>query len=104
MDDSRGTNPACASSLGAYSDGGPAFPKPSATVKRFGHHPYDDTEETQDGYDGMTLRDWFAGQALRKFLSKPEQMFGADVHDTAEAARLAYLYADAMLKAREEVQ
>ena len=33
--------------MSTINDGGPAFPR----------HAY-------DGHDGMTLRDWFAGQAL----------------------------------------
>ena len=41
---------------------------------------------------GMTLRDWFAGQAL---------VACADWDDPREAARHAYRVADAMLKARE---
>lgn len=42
---------------------------------------------------GMTLRDWFAGQALSGYVAS---------HSYAEAARVAYDYADAMLKARED--
>ena len=59
-------------------DGGPAFPR----------HAY-------DGHDGMTLRDWFAGQALAGLLAK---------YGTGGAALLAkdcYEHADAMLRARE---
>jgi hypothetical protein len=60
-------------------DGGPAFP-------------------FQDGYgrvSGMTLRDWFAGQALAGLTADP------DMPDAARCAALAYAYADAMLRARE---
>ena len=64
-------------------DGGPAFPRPPG---RF------------DGVDlldqqGMSLRDWFAGQALMGILSAPV------VPDEPRAV-LAYRYADAMLEAR----
>lgn len=70
-------------------DGGPAFPKT--------------TGETQGGYGyvksagGMTLRDYFAGQALAGFLADSK------VVDTpSEMARGAYKMADAMLAEREK--
>jgi hypothetical protein len=47
---------------------------------------------------GMTLRDWFAGQALAGMLAAPGNV--AEM-DCGERARYAYLNADAMLKARE---
>jgi len=47
-----------------------------------------------DAYGGMTLRDWFAGQALP--VSYPE--YGT----TAEIARAAYHMADAMLAERNK--
>ncbi len=56
-------------------------------------HPF------QDKYgrvSGMTLRDWFAGQALAGLLRD-----GIDVHGIDDSAYLAYEMADAMLKARE---
>ncbi len=59
-------------------DGGPAFPR----------HGYNSN-------DGMTLRDWFAGQALVSM--------GVEYTDECHAsvAECAYRYADAMLRARE---
>ncbi|WP_274787532.1 hypothetical protein [Klebsiella pneumoniae] len=57
------------------------------------------------GYEGLTLRDYFAGQAMQGWLaSYPE----SDQHPVAThrenmVAELSYLMADAMLKAREEV-
>lgn len=74
--------------------GGPAFPKPP--------DPYPNVQQSTDGGNsGMTLRDWFAGQALVACIQKcvpqecntgenMEQMF----------ARKAFLVADAMLAAR----
>lgn len=48
-------------------------------------------------YPGMTLRDWFAGQALAGMLGCPLQpQSGPDMY-----ARDAYAMADAMLAARE---
>lgn len=45
----------------------------------------------------MTLRDWFAGQALASLFEDPMYQ-GVDAKGIAEAA---YYIADAMLKARE---
>jgi hypothetical protein len=60
-------------------DGGPAFPR----------HGYNSN-------DGMTLRDWFAGQALAGLIADQSRDGSAD-----DRARYAYAYADAMLRARE---
>lgn len=46
-------------------------------------------------YHGMTLRDYFAAKALQGILSDADTFW-------AGAAPLAYKYADAMLKAREQ--
>jgi len=45
-------------------------------------------------HSGMTLRDWFAGQALISI--------GHNVHPPSELAAWTYRLADAMLKARNE--
>jgi hypothetical protein len=65
--------------MSTIDDGGPAFPR----------HAY-------DGHDGMTLRDWFAGQALAGLLRD-----GIDVFGVYATANDAYKMADAMLRARE---
>lgn len=57
-------------------DGGPAFP-----------HTWRD-----DHGEGMSLRDWFAGQALA----------GINANTAADAAALCYAIADAMLAARSK--
>jgi len=59
-------------------DGGPAFP--GGVLPAHPEHP-----------NGMTLRDWFAGQALANLVdpASPEAM-----------ANFAYKIADAMLEAR----
>lgn len=59
--------------------GGPAFPIPH------GAH-----------VDGMSLRDWFAGQALAR-LTLSLSPLAWQLQDAGEAA---YLYADAMIAAR----
>ena len=61
--------------------GGPAFPATET--------------EPHTLQPGMTLRDWFAGQAIPTICSNPSTAF----EDDAEAA---YLLADEMLKARDQ--
>lgn len=68
-------------------DGGPAFPH--------GDGSRSDTPK------GMTLRDWFAGQALAGILAGgfANTIPHDDVSGGKEAAYFAYQYADAMLEA-----
>jgi hypothetical protein len=47
---------------------------------------------------GMTLRDWFAGQALVGLLSRPQVISSGDPCDAA------YSYADSMLKCKKEIE
>ena len=72
------------------SDGGPAFPPQ--------HDPH-------THYSGMTLRDWFAGQAM---VAMGDRRWDADTNNnlssTDVASRAAYARADAMLAAREATQ
>ena len=72
-------------------DGGPAFPQALATS----HDGtiYASYERAQDT-GGMTLRDWFAGQALGRLA---EYANG----NRDKVAKVAYEWADAMLTARE---
>lgn len=54
-----------------------------------------------DGYRaGMSLRDWFAGQAIRSLLGADVQL-NINEHQAGEYARFAFMVADAMIKARE---
>ena len=70
-------------------DGGPAFPVENDANKEYNYV-----------CKGMTLRDWFAGQALGKCL---HEFWGE--HDGTESATIAaYQIADAMIKARKEKQ
>lgn len=70
-------------------DGGPAFPIPGAVSH------FDDATITDSHHSGMSLRDWFAGQALIAI--------AADHGKTPEQrAEEAYQYSDAMLKEREK--
>jgi hypothetical protein len=66
-------------------NGGPAFPS-----------EIEMSDGTYWHEQGMTLRDWFAGQAIRAQWGNGQAM-------TAEqAAEFAYQLADAMLEAREK--
>lgn len=74
--------------------GGPAFPGPSYTER--GH---------LNGHAmGMTLRDWFAGQALAAEISGRWANEIASVPDHPELAKNAYELADAMLAARDAAE
>lgn len=63
---------------GRKDDGGPAFPQPG-----------DDWNPKQTG---LSVRDWFAGQALAGMLADRDMNAGPET-----TARIAYNYADAML-------
>ena len=81
-------------------DGGPAFPSRTETVLT----KADGTRQTtmvEDGFRGMSLRDWFAGQALAGLLATTMQYGGEDIPDPHYAANLSYQYAGAMLRERE---
>jgi hypothetical protein len=66
-----------------------AFP-----VLDFNPHPNAKRLECSDA--GMTLRDWFAAQALSGLLISPSFAQGRDMF-----AKAAYQYADAMMEARK---
>lgn len=66
-------------------DGGPAFARAASEVN---------IEQS-----GMSLRDWFAGQAMQGLCADPSSHELFDSHK--EAAETAYQIADAMLEARK---
>jgi hypothetical protein len=71
-------------------DGGPAFPGQSLDDQGFPSRPH---------APGMSLRDWFAGQALVGFLATPI----GDGNPTAEDwARDSYAVADALIAERSK--
>lgn len=62
--------------------------------------PCDFNTDTNGSYQkGMSLRDWFAGQALAGFMSSSNLTLS-----NADYAKAAYETADAMLAARREAQ
>jgi hypothetical protein len=69
-------------------DGGPAFPTLDNNGQGLVLREW-----------GMTLRDWFAGQALAGFCADPSNHELFD--DAMDAAQNAYELADAMLAARK---
>lgn len=74
----------------AIDDGGPAFPQSETSSGNSFRNEYGD--------GGMSLRDWFAGQALKGMLTDPK---AADDFSNDDFARNAYWYADAMIRARD---
>ena len=73
-------------------DGGPAFPQMQCRDE--------DGRWSPARVDGLSMRDWFAGQALVGLLLDSERLKG--VTDEIEFARSAYQQADAMLEARKQ--
>lgn len=76
----------------SINDGGPAFPVPSVSWKG--------AESVAIETHGMTLRDWFAGQAMTGFIAAST---GRDILAKLDA-RMCYQMADAMLTVREEAR
>lgn len=76
--------------MSKVNDGGPAFPVVVPTDFQFAE-------------DGMTLRDWFAGQALTGLLAHQQEDGSGFLHELGPgaAAHQAYRFADAMLRARQ---
>lgn len=81
-------------------DGGPAFPQHGWTKDP------EILKRMQESGMGMTLRDWFAGQAMSGAISSDRWYIyftcGNDNPDASalELAKASYRVADAMLKAR----
>lgn len=68
-------------------DGGQAFPMPMA-------HEY--------GYEGMSLRDWFAGMAMQGMCAANRRFDDNGAHISEWMPADAYAIADAMLAERRE--
>ena len=79
-------------------DGGPAFPRPRS----------EGNLEVYDAQQGLSLRDWFAGQALSAVLANSgmtaafnEQAKEEKISPALVAAQFVYGIADGMLEARK---
>jgi hypothetical protein len=93
--------------LNTPKDGGPAFPRPA-----FDAPTGEPTSAlSHDEQDGMSLREWFAGQAVAGLLAgdllKPHANhsglpFGPALVDAETVAVLAFGIADAMIAARKK--
>jgi hypothetical protein len=91
--------------MARHDDGQPAFPVKGGMVfylpKEFAGQIDEIAKSIQDSYNGMSLRDYFAGQALAGIGIKL-----ADISDDVTRSRImriagtAYELADAMLAAR----
>lgn len=79
-------------------NGGPAFPAEIFIPAEAGHPEACGRFDHREAMPGMSLRDWFAGQALTGLIHRGFTELGNAEHAYAQ---LAYKYADAMLKARE---
>jgi len=84
---------------GKINDGGPAFPHLHNHCQR--------VNETEH-HEGLSVRDWFAGQVISALIASMERGSNAmlvkrsGIAPSAAAAEMAYAIADAMLAAREK--
>ena len=74
-------------------DGGSAFPV-------VGMQQRGDQQFVGVFANGMTLRDYFAARAITALVTLAGTRFSANKEQADDDARIAYQYADAMLKAR----
>jgi hypothetical protein len=82
-------------------DGGPAFPTEHTEEKILERgNGWHTSQQVQVHKPGMSLRDWFAGQALAGLLAATGRELGANQVHVVTAA--SYDMADEMLKARAE--
>ena len=80
----------------AKTDGGPAFPFYRPEMRAAGGKVI----RSHDERDGMSLRDWFAGQVVGAYLY--ERFSGNRTWEPEEIAAWSYETADAMLAEREK--
>ena len=79
--------------MSAQDNGGPAFPTPDLSA--YGIGPCSSPDGNEYRIYGMSLRDWFAGQALAGMMAD------SFMHESAERIAFgSYAMADAMLAER----
>ncbi|EAT0103768.1 hypothetical protein K9015_003280 [Salmonella enterica] len=88
--------------------GGPAFPVADGAAHRIAMQTAGDDEakyiaESAKALSGMTLRDYLAAKAMQAMISNPSIIDNDSECAVNYAASASYKFADAMLKAREEV-
>lgn len=78
-------------------DGGSAFPRIDVehVPSSYGHGAHCET----DNLPGMSLRDYFAAQAMAAYLTSPATAQDA-TNNAAKTSEWAYIQADAMLQER----
>lgn len=74
-------------------NGGPAFPSPMQDDR-------DCHARNESGYGGLSVRDWFAGQALAGLMANPHPQ--AISLTAEEKTGVAFTQADSVLKARKQ--
>ena len=79
-----------------HSEGGSAFPRPAFYHEAMGEHDC-------VAHEGMTLRDWFAGQAMAAYVREDLRRPGKSMAPSTalHVARLCYQMADAMIEVQE---
>jgi hypothetical protein len=84
--------------------GGPAYP--SETIKHYEYMTYDGYQDVakpiHEMHPGMTLRDYFAGQALAGLMTSYATAQGNAEQCIKAAAKISFLVADAMLQERDK--
>jgi hypothetical protein len=81
--------------MSKINNGGPAFP---ITLNS------DETFVEMGKFDGMTLRDWFAGMALQGLISATNQDGDWTAADSSHTTAVAFLFADYMISEREKAE
>jgi hypothetical protein len=86
-------------------DGGPVFPHPETAIDIRDEHGRTISTRVYDASFGVSLRDYFAAQALAGQLASLSTQSSVETMKSASdpflwAAMSAYNFADAMLKAR----